>query len=368
MKLTETYKTIIAEQKWWDNVKDSLSMVASPVIGSVVLLNKAMQLYRGANFEKVRLIFPNKDWEVTAVTFLQKLGIVTGVYTSLGEAKKYINELVKKGVRPKELVIGSHGGGDTLLITKSGEYFLFDNSFLTSFKPLVGPGTKVFFTACHGADSLVGLKDAADKLGTTVYGASGIYNYVTNNAAKGFYWCSSKDYEISETEGTYEPYKFSETSSVIEGVMIPVEDENPIVTVTVKDGTFPVKVSPFKTKVTNMELWDIGSSSYDGASRTGTKFNIEYLSLDIARTSELYNKFIELAQKRGVTMDISDFFEGYIRKKVQSGDIKISITAGGKTMDLMSLKPVANPKDVDNEYLLKNKLCGKMNKSPISWL
>jgi hypothetical protein len=29
---------------------------------------------------------------------------------------------------------------------------------------------------------------------------------------------------------------------------------------------------------------------------------------------------------------------------------------------------VANLKDIDNDYLLKNKLCGKMNKAPISWL
>ena len=44
MKLTETYKTIIAEQKWYEAVKDSLAIAASPVIGSVVLLKKAMQL------------------------------------------------------------------------------------------------------------------------------------------------------------------------------------------------------------------------------------------------------------------------------------------------------------------------------------
>ena len=123
MKLTETYKTIIAEQKWYEAVKDSLAMAVSPVVGSVVLLKKAMQLYRGANFDKVRLIFPLADWEVTAVTFLQKLGVVTGVYTSLADAKKYVAELVKSGAKPKEIVIGSHGpsGGDSLLMTRDGE-------------------------------------------------------------------------------------------------------------------------------------------------------------------------------------------------------------------------------------------------------
>ena len=370
MKLTETYKTIIAEQKWYEAVKDSLAIAASPVIGSVVLLKKAMQLYRGANFDKVRLIFPLADWEVTAVTFLQKLGIVTGVYTSLADAKKYINTLVKSGAKPKEIVIGSHGpsGGDSLLMTREGERFMFDNSFLTSFKPLVQADTKVFFTACYGADSLVGLKDAADKLGTTVYGASGVYNYITNKAAKGFYWCSAKDYEVGETEGTYEPYKFSETSAVINDIMLPVNDSEPIVNVTIKDGVFPVKVSPFKTEVSDITLWDIGSSSYDGVQKVGTSFSLMNIESDIARVPGLYDAFLDRLKQKGITMDASQFYGAYIKKKIQSGEIKISINAGGRTTDLMALKPVANPKDVDNEYLLKNKLCGKINKAPISWL
>ena len=369
MKLTETYKTIIAEQKWYEAVKDSLTIAASPVIGSVVLLKKAMQLYRGPNFEKVRLIFPLADWEVTAVTFLQKLGIVTGVYTSLADAKKYVNTLVKSGAKPKEIVIGSHGptGGDSLLMTKEGERFMFDNSFLTSFKPLVQADTKVFFTACYGADSLLALKDAADKLGTTVYGASGIYNYVTNKAAKGFYWCSAKDYEVGETEGTYEPYKFSEDSAAIEEIIIPGDYDEVKVTVTVKDGTFPSKIAPFTTEATDLAKYNIGSSSYDGSSKYGTMFALRSIDSGIARGGA-YNEFIDLLKKKGITMDPYQFFQGFIKKKIQSGDIKVMITAGGRTTDLMALKPLADPKDVDNEYLLKNKLCGRMNKAPISWL
>ena len=372
MKLTETYKKIITEQKWWDNVKDSLSMAVSPVIGSAMLLKKSIDLYRGPNFDKVRLIFPLADWEVTAVTFLQKLGIVTGVYTSLEEAKRYVGELVKKGVKPKEIVIGSHGpkGGDSLLTTKKGESFYFDNSFLNSFKPLVQPGTKVFFTACYGADSLVGLKDAADKLGTTVYGASGVYNYVTNTAGKGFYWCSAKDYEVSETEGSYEPYKFNEDSAAIEEIIIPgeYEKEQIKVTVTVKDGTFPVKVPPFVTEVNDVSWYNLGTNSgYDNSARYGTMFTLRSIDTDIARGGA-YNEFVDLLKKKGITMDPYQFFQGFIKKKIQSGDIKIMITAGGRAMDLMALKPLAAVKNVDNEYLLKNKLCGRVNKAPISWL
>lgn len=372
MKLTETYKTIIAEQKWYETVKDSLAMAVSPVIGSAVLLKNAIQLYRGPNFEKIRLIFPLADWEVAAVTFLQKLGVVTGVYTSLADARRYVNELVKKGVKPKEIVIGSHGpkGGDSLLTTKNGENFYFDNSFLTSFKPLVQPGTKVFFTACYGADSLVGLKDAADKLGTTVYGASGVYNYVTNRAQNGFYWCSAKNYEPAETENTYEPYKLDDDwNGSIREVMLPFETSEVKVSVTVKDGTFPVKVPPFNAQVSDLGYSDIGSSTYDGSKNIGTSFDIEYLDSDILKVPGLYDAFTAKMKSKGLTMNASDFFEGYVMRKIKSGDIKLNITAGRSgSFDLLSLKPVANPKDVDNEYLLKNKLCGKMNKAPISWL
>jgi hypothetical protein len=371
MKLTETYKTIIAEQKWYEAVKDSLAMAVSPVIGSVVLLKNAMKLYRGPNFEKVRLIFPLADWEVTAVTFLQKLGVVTGVYTSLADAKKYVAELVKSGAKPKEIVIGSHGSGGMLLMTREGERFSFDNSFLKSFKPLVQADTKVFFTACHGADSLLGLKDAAEKLGTTVYGSNGIYNYITNKAQRGFYWCSAKDYESTDVSETYSPYTFSEDNASIKDIMLPFEIDDIKVNVTVKDGTFPVNVPPFNTEVTNLSRWDVGNSSYDNSERIGTSFDLMTIDSDIARVPGLYDAFTEKVKSKGITMDVMDFFEGYIKRKIQSGDIKLSIVAGPPkyyTMDLLSLKPVANLKDIDNDYLLKNKLCGKINKAPISWL
>ena len=90
MKFKDTVKEILVEQKWYEAVKDSLIAAASPITGAVILLNKALQLYRGANFKKIRLIFPKANWEIAAVTIFQKLGVVTGVYTSLEEANMYL--------------------------------------------------------------------------------------------------------------------------------------------------------------------------------------------------------------------------------------------------------------------------------------
>jgi hypothetical protein len=214
----------------------------------------------------------------------------------------------------------------------------------------------------------VGLKDAAEKLGTTVYGASGVYNYITNTAQKGFYWCSAKDYESNETQNTYSPYTFDEDSAAIKEVMLPFEADDVKLNVTVKDGTFPINVPAFITQASNFIKWDIGSSSYDGSQKTGTSFDIMNIDSDIARVPGLYVAFTNKAKSKGITMDIGDFYEGYVKRKIQSGDIKVTIVAGGRSINLMSLKPVSDPKDIDNEFLLKNKLCGKINKAPISWL
>ena len=63
---------------------------------------------------------------------------------------------------------------------------------LNEAKPLISTNTKVFFTACFGADFLKRLTDASKQLGGVgVYGSAGVYNYLTNQSEKGFYYCKT---------------------------------------------------------------------------------------------------------------------------------------------------------------------------------
>ena len=371
MKFKDTVKDILVEQKWYEAVKDSLIAASSPIVASVIFLNKAVQLYRGTNFKKIRLIFPMANWELTAVTFLQKLGVVTGVYTSLEEANTYLAELAKKGVKTDELVVGSHGREGQLLITRESEYeYHFNNTFLDSFKPIIQPNTKVFFTACHGADDLLGLKDAAEKLGVTVYGSSGIYNYITNSSAKGYYWCSSKEYS-ADSGKEIPPFEFSEANCHIYNITLPmyVGEGDVSATMTVKDGVFPVKFNnPIKLEISDLGSDDLEKNPY-GGTKLITSFSLENLDSSMFRSNtNFYNAWVNKLKAAGITSNGYDFLEEYIKKEIKRGTIKINISVKGKNFDLLSLKPISGTSRVDNAFLLNNKLCGKMQKAPISWL
>ena len=128
----------------------------------------------------------------------------------MGEALNIVDDMAKNGVKTEELVIGSHGGGEQLLTTQKEGSFTFNNSFLEKVKQIVSPTTKVFFTACHGADYLEVLKDAAEKLGVGAYASSGVYNYVTNKSEKGFYYCSPQPYELPVGDKVVQPLNSTE--------------------------------------------------------------------------------------------------------------------------------------------------------------
>lgn len=144
-----------------------------------------------SKFKRICIVFPKAEWESDLLNILKKFAAITGFYKSVGEAKLFLDTLTKKGIRGKEIIIGSHGDYGTLLYTQKEGGFYLNNSFLSSFKGIIQSDSIVFFTACHGADQLASLKDAAEKLGVGVYGASGIYNYVTNKAENGFYYCKA---------------------------------------------------------------------------------------------------------------------------------------------------------------------------------
>ena len=162
------------------------------------------------NIKKLRLIFPEGGAQHAGTWILEKLGLVTVRFKSLSDMKNYVKPLVAEGIKLDELIIGSHGKGGSLLITRmntplkkksddSGDDVLYelDNDFLSIVKPLIIPNkTNVLFTACHGADELRFLKDAAEKLNTRVYGIAGIsipgLNKVLNLFEDKIYSCESR--------------------------------------------------------------------------------------------------------------------------------------------------------------------------------
>ena len=195
-------------EKIWNSVKD---------VGKFALKNNGLSwLIRqvvGTTPTKARLIFPKEGWETTAVKILEHIGVVTGTYETLDEANNFFKDLKQNGIMLEELLIGSHGMQGNLLITQKGgrkgykEYwddetqewiqtdellyelgmrYAFKTDFLEHIKPVVNSETKVYFTACHGADKLTMLKEAADELGCECYACMG--NNAWSFRCKGSNW------------------------------------------------------------------------------------------------------------------------------------------------------------------------------------
>ena len=137
-------------------------------------LKRFISAFVGHRPTKARLIFPKKGWETTAVEIAERLGIVTGTYKNLGQANKFLKELKNDGIILEELLVGSHGSPGTLLSTRIYKNnYSFKDDFLKHVKAVISPETKVYFTACKGADKLGTLKDAADYLGCECFACMG---------------------------------------------------------------------------------------------------------------------------------------------------------------------------------------------------
>lgn len=152
-----------------------------------------MMLESSKKFRGLYLTFPKQGWETVGANLMKLFGVVSGVFSSSEEAINKIRKLKSKTSDVlDEFVVGSHGGGQELFISKKGEQPSSLVNILEEAKPLIGPQTKVFFTACFGADYLKRLTDASRQLGGIgVYGSAGIYNYITNKSEKGFYFCKT---------------------------------------------------------------------------------------------------------------------------------------------------------------------------------
>jgi hypothetical protein len=249
-------------------------------------------------------------------------------------------------------------------MTKSSKYGYFDTTFLSSFKPLISQNTKVFFTACHGADYLLTLKNAADELGVTAYGSQGIYNYVTNESEKGFYWCSTKPTKKSVISHGKTLPTYSIRYNSLTNIWIPNLDKNKIdAIVTIDPKLFGVNFSPKKLNLTSND-----SPSTVNYNKNGEPINAYSFNLDVNDLID-EKKYNELG-KKGIKGSLSDYFGKTIINNITNGKVKIEFVTKNGLINLTSLKPLQtkSKNDVTNDYLLKNKICGKMSSSPISWL
>lgn len=323
--------------------------------------------------KQIRLIFPQQGWEEVALRWLQKFGVVTGFYTNLNQALKFIDNLKTKQVKANELVVGSHGYEGTLLMTKEGQDFYFDNSFLNDIKGIISPSSKVFFTACHGADYLGSLKDAAERLGVGVYGASGVYNYISNSAEKGFYFCSPNKYQ-KPIDYTINPYVIESNDSI--KITNPSKekwgDDH-------QDIRFQISKNLIGNDITTVPdkqmLDDIITHGYSYNTPKLVEFSVEHWSLYTAikntidlqtiKNTPIYKQYFEPINENNDQKARKMFIDWF-----NNGDIKILVKKidSDSYQDVKTIKKYVIYKYIDNDFLLKNKLCQKVPSSPISWV
>ena len=378
--------------------------------------------------KRIRLIFPKKGTETTMLNFFKKdllgLGIITGFYTSLSSAISFVNTLIKKNVKADEFVIGSHGAGSQLLMTQSkDDNFTFDNSFLNSFKPLIHSNTKVFFTACHGADNLSMLKNAAETLGIGAYAASGKYNYITNKSEQGFYWCSpskmpqltNRDEVITNTydinnnlREDYNVFFRFGLPSTINSSFDEIWNVNRAY-ITIKNGVFDKSI-PKKIVITldTPELSFGLKSIFLKSNSDKSYYEMKYVSGEFDRKEEnsaklfvitqkivdignvVYNGISNLIEKNEIIGDTkknnvilrkqkklyglglgsnATWFKKLIKEKIESNEILIHVMINGKLTNIKSLPiiKIPNQKKITNKFLIDNAFCKKVPKAPISF-
>lgn len=313
--------------------------------------------------DKVRLIFPLKKWEENALSLLKEYGIITGYFRSLDDALKVVDEIATKGIKAKELVIGSHGQQFTLLATQQMGGYMFDNSFLLSIKKIVAPNCKVFFTACNGADFLLTLKDAAEKLGVGAYGAAGLYDYVFNKADKGFYWCSAQKYTPPVKKRIN---AIKQLGNGLISVYLPKGGSSAYstnvlrFTILVNRSVFGVEIPPIDGLGRVKEILKISDSKYNPIEIALYDFYAENYIYDYAKSKGSDNFFLRKNKEVGNVGE-------YIKNMINNGNIKIVAQTPSGEMDIMKIKPYSIHSEVDNDFLLQKGLCKKVERSPVSW-
>lgn len=328
--------------------------------------------------KKVRLVFPLENWEL--LVYLAKVfQIVTGVFRNLGQALKFVSYLSEKNVVTDELVVGSHGYAETLLMTKEEGSFRFNNNFLLDLKKIIDSNTTIFFTACSGADYLDTLKNAAEKLEVGVYGSAGLYNYVTNTSERGFYWCSPKQFQIPDSNKKIEQIIYGKNGvvSLLLNVNL-VEKERFDYYITIKSGVFGKSEVKFKNSPAGQAIRDFKSGSNLVLPRRGVSTGTHMFTLgkyDLYVKNEIQNYFknYQVKNKSNPFNDklkqlSNQSIDDYIIEKIKSNQIIIEVQLSNELDDIKSFTGYRLPENITNEYLLENNLCKKVPSSPISWI
>jgi hypothetical protein len=358
IKLTEQNKTAPQKSGTWNPFS---------------LFNGMINSITPTKVKKVSLIFPLQSWEFFVNKIFKALGIVTGIFTSLNDALKFVQTLKSQNVKVDELIIGSHGKTGTLLMTQKdssnivGNPYSFDNSFLEGIRGIIHNRSRVFFTACHGADFLDGLKDAAEKLGTGVYGSAGIYNPVTNQSEKGFYYCSPK--QIPQSNSSINPIqvdKYGYISLHIKGKYEPYGDLPYVIKF--NNSVFGVAVPPINGQTSDNYLLDTNSSPFrkDGEEIFVFDFLFLKLVLDNFIKSGLDKQIMVNLKKMGVNSKPA--LINYLTSKINSGEIIFEVKLNNGFVNIKKLEKIRENKQINNKFLLTNKFCTKVDGSPISWL
>jgi len=358
IKLTEQNKTTPQKSGTWNPFS---------------LFNGMIKSITPTRVKKVSLIFPLQSWEFFVNKIFKALGIVTGVYTSLADALKFVQTLKSQNVKVDELIIGSHGKRGALLMTQKDSSnmvsnpYSFDNSFLEGIRGIIHNRSKVFFTACHGADFLDGLKDAAEKLGTGVYGSAGIYNPVTNQSEKGFYYCSPK--QIPQSNSSINPIELDNKGYI----SLHIKDKyetfgNLPYSIKFNNSVFGVAVPPINGQTSDSYLLDTNSSPFrkDGEEIFVFDFLFLKLVLDNIVKSGLKDQAMGNLKKMGINSKQS--LINYLTSKINSGEIVFEVKLNNAFINIKKLEKIRENKQINNKFLLTNKFCTKVDGSPISWL
>jgi hypothetical protein len=238
---------------------------------------------------------------------------------------------------------------------------------LEGIRGIIHNRSRVFFTACHGADFLDGLKDAAEKLGTGVYGSAGIYNPVTNQSEKGFYYCSPK--QIPQSNSSINPIqvdKYGYISLHIKGKYEPYGDLPYVIKF--NNSVFGVAVPPINGQTSDNYLLDTNSSPFrkDGEEIFVFDFLFLKLVLDNFIKSGLDKQIMVNLKKMGVNSKPA--LINYLTSKINSGEIIFEVKLNNGFVNIKKLEKIRENKQINNKFLLTNKFCTKVDGSPISWL